>query len=216
MNRFKGAIFDVDGTLLDSMPMWDSIAADYLRSKGKTPRDGLNDELIQLGGHEIPEYFQSEYGVSDSVEDIMSALNGMLEDFYSNTAPLKDGVLEVLKTLHFHGVKMCVATATDKWLVEPALKRCGILDYFGRIFTCGEEKTSKSSPEIYVRAAAFLGTAVSETLVFEDALYAIESAKKAGFPVAAVYDHSAEELQDKIKGICDYYYTSLNDFSLRL
>ena len=216
IESIKGAIFDVDGTLLDSMPVWESVSSDYLLSRGVHPRADLNDDLIELGGHEIPEYFQTKYGLRESAEDIQNGIYGLLEEFYLLKAMPKEGVFPVLNALCERGVKMCVATATDRWLIEPALKRCGLLKYFGRIFTCGEEKTSKSSPNIYIRAAAFLGTDINGTLVFEDALYAIKSAKRAGFPVVGVYDRSADRVQDEIKALCDYYYESLVDLTVVL
>lgn len=209
----KGAIFDVDGTLLDSMPIWDSVASDYLKSRNCMPRPDLDDDLRALGGHQIPEYFQIEYGIKESVQEINKAIGGLLENFYYNIATPKDGVVDVLESLRAHGVKMCVATATDRYLIEPALEKCGLLGYFGRIFTCREERTSKSSPDIFLRAASFLGTDIVETLVFEDALYAIRSAKRAGFPVVAVYDLSADGQQDEIKSLCDWYYKSFSDYT---
>ena len=214
MKKYKGAIFDIDGTLLDSMPIWDNVAVIYLESRGVKPRPGLNDELLKLGGHEIPQYFRVEYGIKESVDEIKHAIQSLLEDFYHNAAPLKDGVISLLEELSSDGVKMCVATATDRYLIKPALERCGIIDFFERIFTCGEEKTSKNNPDIYIRAAKFLGTGISDTIVFEDALYAIKSAKKAGFAVAGVYDLAFLENQDEIKGICDYYFESLLELTI--
>jgi HAD superfamily hydrolase (TIGR01509 family) len=211
MTSIKGAIFDVDGTLLDSMQIWENMAAYYLESRNISPHPGLNNDLLALGGHEIPAYFQDEYGLKESVEQIKNGMNKLLEEFYLHKAPVKKGVLSVLDALHERGVKMCVATATDRWLIEPALRRCGLLKYFGRIFTCGEESTSKSSPDIYLRAAAFLETEVSDTLVFEDALYAIKSAKGAGFPVIALYDLAAEHKTDAIKKICDHYFICMDE-----
>ena len=211
LTDYKAAIFDLDGTLLDSMPIWESVAADYLKTRGITPKANINEELIALGGHEIPEYFQTEYGLRETAEAIHRGMYELLEAFYFYKAPLKNGVAAVLSTLRENGVKMCVATATDRWLVEPALERCGILEYFARIFTCGEEETSKSSPDIYIRAADFLGAEITDTLVFEDALYAMKSAKRAGFPVAAVYDRSARDKQDEIKAVSDYYFVSMDE-----
>jgi HAD superfamily hydrolase (TIGR01509 family) len=208
----KGAIFDCDGTLLDSMQMWVRAEAEYLQSLRLMPRPDLTKAVRPLSSLEAADYLKTEYSIHKSVEQINADRNRMLEDYYFNKATLKDGVLSVLESLSVHGVKMCIATATDKYLIEAGLRRCGILGYFGRIFTCSEEKTSKTSPDIYIRAAAFLETDISETIVFEDALHAIKSAKKAGFPVAAVYDLAEEDNQGEIKGICDYYYDSLRSF----
>ena len=212
MTDIQGAIIDVDGTLLDSMAIWDRIAIDYLISKGKEPRPDLNETLLGMGGHEIPDYFKNQYGINDSVADIKEDIHKLLEDFYFHRAPLKAGVVRFLDSLKSQGVRMCVATATDRRLIEPALKRCGIYDYFERIFTCGEEKTSKSEPEIYFRAADHMGVDISKTIVVEDAFYAIKTAKNAGFVVVGVYDHAEDDQQHEIKSLSDYYYTTLEDF----
>jgi len=126
-------------------------------------------------------------------------------DFYKNDVKLKDGVVQVLELLNNRGVKMCIATATDRWLFEPALERFDLNKYFKCIFTCTEEKTSKANPDIYIRAADYLETEINETLVVEDALYAMKTAKKAGFIVTGIYDKSADDEQDEIKAVCDYY-----------
>ena len=194
------------------MPIWSSVAADYLRSRGKEPKPNLNEELHQLGGHQLPGYFKDTYDIDETAEQIHDAMGELLENFYFNVAPIKDGVMDVLESFKARGIKMCVATATDRYLIEPALRRVGVIDYFEQIFTCGEELTSKSSPDIFLKAAELLGTPIEETLVFEDALYAIKSAKKAGFPLIAVYDLSAARHQDEILALCDRYYKSLVDF----
>jgi len=205
MTNVKGAIFDCDGTLLDSMPMWVRLETEYLLCQGLTPRPGFIDAVRPLSTIEAAEYFRVEFNLPKSTEQIVAERNKMVEAYYFNKATLKDGVLHTLESLRGRGVKMCVATATDKYLVEEGLKRCGILKYFERIFTCSEENTSKSSPDIFIRAAAYLGTDIRDTLVFEDALHAIKSAKNAGFQVAAIYDPSEEGNQEEIKRLCDYY-----------
>ena len=212
--KIKGAIFDVDGTMLDSMPIWENVSSDFLISRGKQPRPDLNSDLRMLGGHQIPEYFQIEYGITETAPEIHNAIIGLLNDFYCNKAPLKDGVIEVLEALRGLGVNMCVATATDRYLIEPALERCGIDGFFERIFTCGEEETSKRFPDIYIRAAESLGTSIAETLVFEDALYAIRSAKGAGFPIVAVYDLSADSHQEEVRQLSDIYVKSMSDLNI--
>ena len=214
MTNIKGAIFDVDGTILDSMPIWENVAGDFLKSRGIMPRPDLNERLSTLGGSKVSEFLRAEYGIDESKDKIRDGVNGFLADFYFNIAPLKDGILDILNVFQELGIKMCVATATDRCLIEPALERCGILGYFGRIFTCGEEDTTKRHPDIYIRASAFLGTDIADTLVFEDALYAVKTVKNAGFPLVAIYDLSAHEHQDEIRRICDVHLESPADFPM--
>ena len=118
MTEIQGAIIDVDGTLLDSMAIWDRIAIDYLISKGKEPHPDLNETLLGMGGHEIPDYFKNQYEINDSVADIKEDIHKLLEDFYFHSAPLKAGVLRFLDSLRSQRIKMCVATATDRRLIE--------------------------------------------------------------------------------------------------
>ena len=197
----EGAIFDVDGTLLDSMYIWDNAAENYLISMGVRPKPGLNDELRDIGGHEIAAYFRREYGIDKTEEEISTGIYDTLEDAYVNRAPLKEGVIETLDMLRGRKIGICAATATDRHLIEPALRRCGIYGYFSRIFTCGEERTSKNSPDIYIRAARFLGAEISKTLVFEDALYAVKTAAAAGFIVIGVHDRSEGDSKDEISAL---------------
>jgi HAD superfamily hydrolase (TIGR01509 family) len=136
----------------------------------------------------------------------------MITRRYEENTPLKDGALETLILLKERGIKMCAATASERIMVEPTLKRLGVLGFFERLFTCTEENTSKTLPDIYITSAEFLGTEIAETLVFEDALYAIKSAKRGGFPVVGLYDFTSDADQPEIIKLSDYYYTSLLDF----
>ena len=201
----------MDGTILDSMPMWVNIEKDYLISMGLTPSPDTINALRSLNQAEAARFFRTEYGITQSYEEMAAGKSRIIEDFYFNHSQLKESVLPVLDAFQTLGIKMCVATATDRYLTERALRRCGVFGYFGRIFTCAEEGTNKSAPEIFLRAAAFLGTDVGDTLVVEDALYAVRTAKSAGFPVAAIYDSAADKQQDAIKELCDFYLTSMAD-----
>ena len=211
MLDIKGAIFDLDGTLIDSMWVWGDVAKNYLMSHGKTPRPGFREELRTLNTREEAQYYIDEYGVDLPVEEVMEGRDNMMLDFISNEVELKRGVIRVLDALKERGVKMCIATATERRLVEPSIKRHNLSGYFERIFTCTEENTSKKSPDIYIRAAEFLGTDINKTLVIEDALYAMKTAKKAGFVVAGVYDKVSDDEQDEIKETCDYYWKYLDE-----
>ena len=206
--RIRGAIFDVDGTLLDSMFIWDTIGEAYLRSIGYQPKENLNETFKNMSLHQAARYYQTEYGVTRSIDEIMDGVNAMLERYYRFEVPLKPGVAELLEWLRQDGVRLCIATATDRHLVEAALDRCGVLSCFGEIFTCNEVGHGKDEPDIFEEALRFLGTRREETLVFDDALYAVRTAKEAGFPVAAVYD-SHERSQAEVRARSDLYLEDL-------
>lgn len=211
--RVQGAIFDVDGTLLDSMPAWNTIASDYLRSIGYEPRAGLDEVFQSLSLQQAAEYYQQEYGVTLSGDEIMAGVDAILERFYRNQVPLKPGAAELLERLRRKRVRLCIATATDRYLVEAALERCGVLSCFDRIFTCTEVGHGKDEPHIFEAALGFLGTERADTWVFDDALYAIRTAKSAGFPVAAVYDGS-EKAPGEVRALADLYLEDLTQFDL--
>ena len=206
--RIRGAIFDVDGTLLDSMFIWDTIGEAYLRSIGYQPKENLNETFKNMSLHQAARYYQTEYGVTRSIDEIMDGVNAMLERYYRFEVPLKPGAAELLERLRQDGVKLCIATATDRHLVEAALDRCGVLSCFGEIFTCNEVGHGKDEPDIFEAALRFLGTRREETLVFDDALYAVRTAKEAGFPVAAVYD-SHERSQAEVRARSDLHLEDL-------
>ena len=206
----KGAIFDLDGTLLDSMFIWDSIGEDYLRSLGKEPRENLKETFMSLTLEEAAEYYRTHYGVSLSVKEIVDGVNAMVEETYKTKVTLKPGIADYLSWLKSCDVKMCVATVTDRYLVEETLTRLGIRHFFSEIFTCAEVGFGKDKPVIYQKAQEHLGTPKKETLVFEDMLFALKTAKGDGFQTVGVYDRH-ESCQTELKAIADYYITDFAD-----
>ena len=206
----SGAIFDLDGTLLDSMWIWASIGEKYLRSVGYEPKENLNDTFRAFNLYQAACYYISEYGVTLSVDEIMNGINAMVEKYYRNEVVLKTGVAEFLKQLSENGVRMCIATATDKYLVEAALERCGISKYFSDIFTCTSVGHGKDEPVIYREALKHLGTDKSETVVFEDSLHALATAKADGFITTAIFD-CHEKNQSELKKLADYYISDYSD-----
>ena len=205
-----GAIFDFDGTLLDSMFIWDTIGEDYLRTLGKEPHENLKETFMTLTLEEAAEYYREHYKVTLSVTEIVDSINAMVEGIYRTKVTLKPGVAEYLRLLKESGVKMCVATVTDRYLVEDTLERLGILHYFSEIFTCAEVGYGKDKPIIYQKALEHLGTAKEETFVFEDSLFALETAKAEGFPTVGVYDMH-ESRQEEMKRLADCYVRSFEE-----
>ena len=210
----NGAIFDLDGTILDSMFIWDTIGEDYLRSLGKEPKENLAETFKSFTLRQAAEYYRNNYGVDLSAEKIVEDINNMVAEIYRTKVVLKPGVSDFLKRLQVSGVKMCVATVTDRSITEDVLTRLNVRNYFSEIFTCAEVGCNKETPEIYREALKQLGTAKTETVVFEDAFHAVKTAKEDGFRVAAIYD-SHEPNQNKMKEISDYYITDFGSFCFK-
>lgn len=210
----KGAIFDMDGTLVDSMGAWETAGDRYIKSLGLVSDRDFNRKSLGLSLNEVAPILKEYYGIIKTREEIKDGINKIMEDFYFNESELKKGAYEFLEKLYKNGVKMCIATATDRYLVERTLKRCGIDKFFSRIFTTTEVGTGKVEPLIYRTACDYLGTKKSETYVFEDASYAAHTAKKDGFKLVCVYDEYEREIE-KLKSISDYYiydYLKTDDF----
>ena len=206
----KGAIFDFDGTLVDSMFIWDTIGEDYLHLLGKEPHEDLKETFMTLTLEEAAEYYRTHYGVTLSVKEIVDGVNTMVEGIYRTRVALKQGVADFLAQLKDNGTRMCIATVTDRYLVEETLDRLGILPYFSEIFTCAEVGYGKDKPIIYRKALEHLDTAKNETYVFEDSLFALKTAKADGFTTVGVYDRH-ENRQDNLKNLADYYIVDFAD-----
>ena len=150
------------------------------------------------------EYLQKEYALTRTVEEILAGIDGIVERFYMQEAQPKPGVPEFLREMQRAGIAMCIATATSRYLIEAALKRCGLERFFDAIFTCGEVGHGKNEPAIYRAAMDYFRAERGNTVVFEDAIHAVTTAKRDGFRIVAVYDES-EKRQAEIQAMGDCY-----------
>ncbi len=212
--NIKGAIFDFDGTLFDTMSIWEMAGADYLKSIGYEAEKDLCKKLSRMSLLQAADYLKRQYALSMSTDEIMKGINKTIENFYFYSAIPKDKSKEYLSLLKSKGIKMCIATATDRYLIEAALKRCDMLGFFENIFTCSDVGYGKDNPYIYEYALNKLHTEKSETIIFEDAYHAVKTAKEAEFFVIGIYDKS-ESLAYKIKEISDKYYMSYAEIMKR-
>lgn len=212
LDEIEGAIFDMDGTLLDSMNMWKNVGSSYVRMKGKVPEADLDEIIKDMSFLESARYIKVHYQFEEDIEAMMDEVNQMVKENYQGKIQEKPFVKEFLERLRDKGIPMCVATATDESLVKVCLKRLGLLEYFKEIFTCRNVGAGKEQPDIYEAALHRLGTLKEKTFVFEDVLHAVKTAKQAGFPVAALYDESSREDWKEIMGLADISAVSMGEF----
>lgn len=207
----KFAIFDLDGTLLDSTRMWETLGVRYLEFIGETPEAELPQKLSTLTLPEAARYLRENYNVSYSAEEIVRQFTRMTERFYTEEVRLKDGVPKLLAALHSHCIRMSIATACDERLAMSALSRLGVSDFFAGAASCSDYG-SKTSPDVFLAAADLIYALPEETIVFEDSLFAVRTAKKAGFVTAALADISERD-QSALKRIADFYSENIGDFA---
>lgn len=200
----KGAIFDFDGTLFDSMFVWENAGEVYLRSLGIEPQEKLAAKINTMSLQQSAEYIRGKYAVDFTVNEIIEGINRTVEQFYFNTVQPKPGVIAFLEQLKAGGVKMCIATASARYQIKAALKRCGMEAYFSEIFTCDGIGHGKDEPFIFRKALEHLNTSRSDTVVFEDSYYAVKTAKADGFIIAAVYDFY-EKSQEELRALADFF-----------
>lgn len=203
--RIKGAIFDCDGTLMDSMWAWDNIGGRYLETLGVMPQPGLREKIAVRSLYQAAVYLKEEYGLAYSLDEIQSGMNSMVENAYFTQVQPKPGVAEFLEGMRQRGVPMIIATATDRYLISAALKRVGLRSYFTDIVTCNIVAQGKNKPAVYERCLEILGTKKEETPVFEDALYAMQTAKAAGFPLVGVEDRKTHLYKAEALELCDLF-----------
>lgn len=210
----RGAIFDMDGTLTESMHLWIEIGRRYLEGLGYTVTPEQNHDMTQMLLEPMSEYIREHFGLDRTPEEIVADMNKMVEPGYFYEVQVKPTVVEFLEALQSKGVKMCVATATDRHLTEACLKRNGIDHFFSAIFTCGEEQCNKRTSQIYDKARAHLGTEAEDTWIFEDTYVSLLGARQSGCHVMAVADRWSAHKRQQIQEEADCFVEQMGDIDL--
>ncbi len=214
MNKIgiKGVIFDLDGTLIDSMGIWYDIDRKFLAENGvKNPPADISDRMKKMTIYESSELFINEFKLSCTKEYVVKRIEELVRIEYEENIPLKPYAAEILDFLDNRGISYGVATATYHSLAEAVLKRCGIRDRFEFLLTDKDYPRGKKFPDIFLGAAEILGARPNEILVAEDALHCVETAKNAGFITAAVYDKASECDKEILSETADFYISGLNE-----
>ena len=207
---FRGAIFDLDGTILDSMGVWRKIDEDFLGRRGfEVPQDYV-EKIKTLDYQSAAEYTIARFSLNDQPEDLITEWKQMAEEAYAHHIFLKPYVKEYMMQLKQAGIKIALATVSDNTLSIPALKNNGVFEYFDAFVTTQEVGKGKDFPDVYIKAAEKLGLNPGLCIVFEDVLKCIIGAKKGGFCTVGVYDAASAHLQKDTKETADFYIT---DFS---
>lgn len=211
LTNIKGAIFDLDGTIVDSMWVWSQLDIDYLQAKGYTMPEDLRNEISHLSFHQTAVYFKEKFNLTDSIEKILNDWHNMSFNYYEKKVKLKPGVKDFFKLLKSKKIKIALATSNSLPLLEACLKNNGVYDYFDSITTTDEVSNGKNFPDVYLLAAKKLRIKSENCIVFEDILPAIKGAKAADMKVIAVKDDECPNSKEDLLKHADGYIDSFLD-----
>jgi HAD superfamily hydrolase (TIGR01509 family) len=203
LSNINCAILDLDGTILDSMESWKNVTRDYLTSLGVKAAPDIREQVKRRTSEETAIYLQETYHIEKSKDEIINGIHDVIRKKYENSISLKESGITILNALKKHHIPFCAATSTDKKMVTAALKRLQIYDDFSFILTCAEVGKGKYFPDIYLQSMKRLGGTLDTTIVFEDALHCVQTAKEAGFTVVGVYEEVDSCDWKEICQICD-------------
>lgn len=210
-NNIKYIIFDMDGTLIDSMSAWDDVGEKVLLENNKIPEKNLIDTLNKMTFDESAKYLIENYNLEISLEEIKKRFYEIVKYKYENTIYLKEGVEEFLEKCKKNNIKMAILTASNREISEIVLKRLDILKYFDFIMTTEEENLTKKDEGIYIKALKKLNSSIKETAIFEDMLYSLEISNSIGIMTIGVFDKSSIKDIEKIKKTSNLFIYSFKD-----
>lgn len=203
--KTKGVIFDVDGTLVDSMAVWGTCYATYMKRRGLDPDPDHISVMKTMSVDDSGAYLKEVFGLPESAREVTNGFNAIILDFYMNDAEMKPHMLNMLDALKSKNIPMMVATASSEDIIEPLLGRLGIRHYFKEIVTCRKMGMRKNNPDFFTRCAEIFGIDVNETVVVEDMPHAAKSAKSVGMSIVGVYDEPSKKYEYELRSISDVF-----------
>lgn len=209
----ESVIFDLDGTLIDSMGVWEKADRIFLAERGMEPTPGLEDELRLLTCGTAAEYLIQKFSLDMTVQQVNEAFRKLMTREYLEQIPPVEGAVEFVQKLYRQGIPLCVATATARPMAEGALRRLGIWDCMEFLITCDDLQCSKHDSTIFDYCVKRMGVSKEKTVVLEDSLHSIQAAKAGGYRVIGIYEAGSEKSGDlpEIKKTCDYFVTGYEE-----
>ena len=205
LDDVKAGIFDLDGTLVDSMWMWETIDIEFLGKYGYSCPPELQKTIEGMGFTETAVYFKERFSLPLSIEEIKQIWTEMSIDKYRNEVPLKPGAKEFLTYLKEHGIKAGIATSNGREMVEAVLESLGVRGFFQVVTTACEVNAGKPAPDIYLYVAEKLGVKPEDCMVFEDVPAGILAGKRAGMTVYAIEDEFSRKMEAEKRELADGY-----------
>ena len=205
MVQWKAAIFDLDGTLIDSMYVWEKVDHDFLTERGIPVTAEYTEAVRGMYFESAARYTIEKYGLKESPEQIIHIWLNMARYEYEHNVRLKPFAGELLLGMRSQGMKIGMATSSNPFLLEPVLKSNGVEKMFDAVCYTSQAGRNKSFPDVYLYTAERLGVKPQDCIVFEDIIEGINGAKQAGMFTVAVYDKASEENREEIKRIADRY-----------
>ena len=207
----KVYIFDLDGTLIDSMPVGIGIVLGFLKEKGIDYPDDIVTTLTPLGYKGSAKYIADHLSGGGQLEQIYEYFQAKTLRAYGETIPLKAHVKETLEGLKAQGYRLNVLTASPQLLTDICLKRLGVYDLFDNVWSIDAFGLTKADEQIYIEAAKRIGVAPEECIMADDNLHVLKTAKKVGMATVGVYDESSKDVVDEMRAIADKYVVDFAD-----
>ena len=202
---YKAVLFDLDGTLIDSMPNFTNFVKAVLKDCGAEYNSEIIKVLTPLGANGIVNYLKTQMNVEITTAQLLEKLHEVSLNAYRYEILAKNNVVEVLNALKVRGEKLSVLSASPHLTIDPCLKRLKVFDLFSNVWSCEDFSTGKQDPNLYQMVAEKLGARTEEILFFDDNFNAISTAKAVGMKTCGVYDESSKDFVDKMKEQNDYY-----------
>jgi HAD superfamily hydrolase (TIGR01509 family) len=212
ISDIKGYIFDLDGTLIDSMPLWYDVDRTFLAEHGVTPPENISEIVKKMTVEESSKYFLETFNLNVTQGEIIQRIEEIVAENYRETIPLKAGILELLQYLDSRNIPYGVATATYRTLATACLTRLGLIDRLQCLETCSEVGKGKEFPDIYYRCADALLLPPKNVAVVEDSLYCLRTAKAYGFYTVALYDRASDSDWKDIQATADVTFYNAKQF----